>query len=142
MDRALSCDELDRRGPLEASLDRASEDDLIENVLLPLFQTRRFHRILIADHEIKAPDYSKDVWIKNRLPTGHRGYWGLEAKRGKIDVTARTKNDNLAEVNRHITMMLRHEIFSPETSKKHLVDHAMIVQRGTVLQQARYWLSE
>jgi hypothetical protein len=37
-------------------------------------------------------------------------------------------------------MMLGHEIFDPETSKKVLVDHALIVAGGEITKQARNWL--
>ncbi len=37
-------------------------------------------------------------------------------------------------------MMLGHEIFDPETSKKVLVDHAFIVSGGEITKAARNWL--
>ena len=142
LDRALSRDELDRRGRLEAFLDQSSEDDLIEKVLFPLFQTLGFRRISIAGHDDKVLEYGKDVWMKYRLPTGHWIYLGLQAKRGKIDAAARTKNDNVAEIHRQVIMMLGHEIFDTDTNRKHLVDHAMIVAGGTITKQAKNWLGE
>jgi hypothetical protein len=39
-----------------------------------------------------------------------------------------------------VLMMLGHEIFDPETSKKVLVDHACIVAGGEITKQARNWL--
>lgn len=141
-DRALTPDELDRKKRLGAFLDQASEDDLIENVLLPLFQTLGFQRISIAGHEDKALEYGKDVWMKYHLPTGHWVYFGLQAKRGKIDASAGTKNQNVAEILNQVTMMLGHEIFDPDTNKKHLIDHGMIVSGGTITKQAKNWLGE
>ena len=38
-------------------------------------------------------------------------------------------------------MMLGHEIFDPETSRKALVDHAFIVTGGEVTKQAKNWLA-
>ena len=37
-------------------------------------------------------------------------------------------------------MMLGHEIFDPETSRKALVDHAFIVAGGEITKQAQNWL--
>lgn len=37
-------------------------------------------------------------------------------------------------------MMLGHEIFDPETSRRVLVDHAFIVAGGDITKQARNWL--
>ena len=39
-------------------------------------------------------------------------------------------------------MMLGHEIFDPETSRRVLVDHAFIVAGGEITKQARNWLGE
>lgn len=139
--RALTPDELDRQRRLGAFLDQASEDDLIEKVLLPMFQTLGFQRITVAGHEDKALEYGKDAWMKYRLPTGHWIYFGLQAKRAKINATAATKNHNVAEILNQVTMMLGHEVFDPDTNKKHLVDHAMIVAAGTITKQAKNWLA-
>ena len=48
--RPMSTEELKRKELLTAYLDRASEDDLIEEVLLPLFRQLGFHRITAAGH--------------------------------------------------------------------------------------------
>ena len=49
-------------------------------------------------------------------------------------------NANIAEIYQQVLMMLGHEIFDPETSKKALVDHAFIVAGGSITKQARNWL--
>ena len=107
VDRALSHDELERQARLEAFMDAASEDDLIEKVLFPLLQTLRFQRISVTGHKDKALEYGKDLWMKYRLPTGHFLYFGLQVKRGKIDAAARSQNQNVAEIHNQITMMPR-----------------------------------
>ena len=61
----------------------ASEDALIEEVLLPLFRQLGFHRVTAAGHTDKALKYGKDVWMKFTLPTQHVLYFGIQAKRGK-----------------------------------------------------------
>ena len=142
VDRALSKDEIDRRRRLESYIDAASEDDIIGNVIFPLLQTLRFQRISSAGHKDKAMEFGKDLWMKHRLPTGHWLYFGLQVKRGKIDATARTKNENVAEIHHQITMMLGHEIFDPDINKKRLVDHAIIVAGGEITKQAKHWLGE
>lgn len=81
--RPLTTAELKRRQELAAYLDRCSEDDLIEQVLLPLFRQLGFHRITAAGHKDKALEYGKDVWMRYTLPTQHILYFGLQAKKGK-----------------------------------------------------------
>ena len=136
--------ELERRAQLSTYLDRCSEDDLIEDVLLPLFRQLGFHRITAAGHKDKALEYGKDVWMRYVLPTQHVLYFGLQAKRGKIDAAASGKysSHNVAALHNQALMMLGHEIFDPETNKRVLVDHAFIVASGVITKQAKNWLGE
>ena len=49
--RPLSAEELQRRERLEAFLETCSEDELIEDVLVPLFRQLGFHRISVSGHK-------------------------------------------------------------------------------------------
>lgn len=137
--RPLTPSELQRRDQLVAFLDKCSEDDLIGEVLLPLFRQLGFHRVTAAGHKDKALEYGKDVWMKYTLPTLHVLYFGIQAKKGKLDASGVSKH-NVAEIHNQITMMLGHEIFDPETSRRVLVDHAFIVAGGEITKQARNWI--
>jgi|ERR1035437_1452562 hypothetical protein len=140
--RPFSASELKRRGQLLAYLQAVCEDDLIHEVLLPLFRQLGFHRITAAGHKDKALEYGKDVWMKFTLPTQHVLYFGIQAKNGKIDASGVTKqgNANVAEIHNQVIMMLGHEIFDPEIGKRVLVDHAFIVSAGEITKAARNWL--
>jgi hypothetical protein len=46
----------------------------------------------------------------------------------------------VAEILNQVTMMLGHEIFDPEVSRRVLVDHAFIVAGGEITKAARNWL--
>jgi len=131
-----------RREQLEAYLNRASEDELIEDVLLPLFRQLGFHRITAAGHKDKALEYGKDIWMRYTLPTQHVLYFGIQAKKGKLDSAGVTKgaNANMAEIYNQVLMMLGHEVFDPEIGKRVLVDHAFIVAGGEITKAARNWL--
>ena len=140
----LSADEVKRREKLSAYLDETSEDDLIEEVLLPLFRQLGFHRITAAGHKDKALEYGKDIWMRYVLPTQHVLYFGLQVKRGKLNAAGVTRlgNSNVAEILNQITMMVGHEIFDPEVNRKVLVDHVFIVSSGEITKAARNWLGE
>lgn len=140
--RPLTPREAKRRNLLIAYLDQCSEDELIEEVLLPLFRQIGFHRITAAGHKDKALEYGKDIWMRYVLPTQHVLYFGIQAKKGTLDSAGLSKgsNANVAEIYNQLLMMLGHEIFDPETSKKVLVDHAFIVAGGEITKQARNWL--
>jgi hypothetical protein len=140
--RPFSAAELERRDKLLAYLERCSEDELIAEVLLPLFRQLGFHRITAAGHKDKALEYGKDIWMKYTLPTQHVLYFGIQAKKGKLDPSGMTKagNVNVAEILNQVLMMLGHEIFDPEIGKRVLVDHAFIVAGGEITKAARNWL--
>lgn len=140
--RPFSPAERERREKLAAYLLAASEDELIEEVLLPLFRQLNFQRITPAGHKDKALEYGKDVWMYYTLPTQYRLYFGIQAKKGKLDAagTSRGSNANVAEVYQQVLMMLGHEIFDPEIGKRVLVDHAYIVAGGEITKQARAWI--
>ena len=140
--RPLTPAELERRNHLTAYLDKCSEDDLIEEVLLPLFRQLGFHRVTASGHKDKALEYGKDVWMKHSLPTLHVLYFGIQAKKGKLDSAGASKDgsSNIAEILNQVTMMLGHEIFDPEVNRRVLVDHAFIVAGGEITKPARNWL--
>ena len=137
--RPLTADERERRELLEAYVIRASEDELIEDVLLPLFRHLGFERISAAGHRDKALEYGKDVWMRFMLPTRNWLYFGVQAKKGKLDASGASKggNANVAEILNQITMMLGYKLFDPDTNKRVLVDHAYIIAGGEITKQAR-----
>jgi len=140
--RPLSQLEIERRQKLVVYLDQASEDELIAEVLLPLFRQLGFYRVTAAGHQDKALEYGKDIWMKFTLPTQHVLYFGIQVKKGKLDAAgdSKAKNANVAEIHNQVTMMLGHEIFDPEIGKRVLVDHAFIVAGGEITKAAKNWL--
>ena len=79
-----------------------------------------------------------------QLPTQQFFYFGLQAKRDKLDAAGMSKSGtaNVAEMLNQVSMMLAHEIFDPETNRRVLVDHAYIVAGGEITKAARNWLGE
>ncbi|MBU1050622.1 hypothetical protein KKG90_11440 [Candidatus Bipolaricaulota bacterium] len=140
--RPVSASELRRREQLLSYLDTATEDELVEEVLLPLFRQLGFHRITATGHKDKALEYGKDIWMRFTLPTQHVLYFGIQAKIGKLDSSGVGKKGsaNVAEIHNQVMMMLGHEIFDPEIGKRVLVDHAFIVAGGEITKAARNWL--
>ena len=140
--RPFSPVEVTKRAQLASYLDKASEDQLIGEVLLPLLRQLGFHRVTAVGHKDKALEYGKDIWMKFMIPTQHALYFGIQAKRDKIDAAgaSRSGTANVAEILNQVTMMLAHEIFDPETNKRALVDHAFIIAGGEITKAARNWL--
>lgn len=140
--RPFTSVESKRREMLISFLNKCSEDELIEDILLPLYRQLGFYRISSAGHKDKALEYGKDIWMKYTLPTQHLLYFGIQVKKGKLDAAGMMKssNSNIAEIHNQVLMMLGHEIFDPEIGKKVLVDHAFIVAGGEITKSAKNWL--
>jgi len=140
--RPLTPAETENRERLIAYLNMCSEDELIEEILLPMFRHLGYQRITSVGHKDKALEYGKDVWMRYKLPTEHVIYFGIQAKKGKLDSAGASKgsNANVAEIHRQALMMLGHEIFDSDTNRKALVDHAFIVAGGEITKAARNWL--
>jgi hypothetical protein len=140
--RPFTPQEVEKRNNLEEFLNNCSEDELIEDVLLPLLRQLGFHRITAEGHKDKALEYGKDIWMRYVLPTQHVLYFGIQAKKGKLDSSGMTKhgNANISEIHNQVLMMLGHEIFDPEVNRRVLVDHAFIVAGGEITKQAKNWL--
>jgi hypothetical protein len=140
--RPFTRKEIERRDNLSKYLDKCSEDELIEEILLPLFRQLGYHRVTAVGHKDKSLEYGKDLWMRYVLPTRHVLYFGIQVKKGKLDSAgaSRGSNANISEIYNQLLMMLGHEIFDPETSKKALVDHAFIIAGGEITKQAKNWL--
>lgn len=141
--RPFTNSEIKRRELLVNYLASCSEDELIEEILLPLYRQLGYHRISVAGHKDKQLEYGKDIWMKFMLPSQHWLYFGVQVKKGKLDAAGMTKsgNANIGEIHNQLLMMLAHEIFDPEIGKNVLVDHAFIVAGGEITKAAKNWLA-
>lgn len=54
---------------LDMYLDQCSEDDVIEEALVPMFRQLGYHRITAAEHKDKALEHGQDIWMRYTLPT-------------------------------------------------------------------------
>lgn len=139
--KAWTEEEKRMRGEFEAYLDSASEDQITEHLLVPLFTRIGFQRISVSGHKDKRLEYGTDLWMKFSLPTRHVLYFGCQIKKEKIDATGRS-DTNVATILNQITMMLGNEIWDTELNRKQLLDHVYIISGGEITKQARNWLGQ
>jgi hypothetical protein len=113
------------------SANRAGAVAAVSSAWLPPRNRRR--------HKDKVLEYGKDVWMKFTLPTQHVLYFGIQAKKGKLDIAGVSQATNVraAEIDNLVTMMLGHEIFDSAIGTRVLVDHALIVASGEITKAAR-----
>jgi hypothetical protein len=140
--RPLSQEEIVQRQKLADFLDRASEDEFTEKVLVPLFQRLGFHRVSPTGHTEKALEFGKDLWMKYQLPTSHWIYFCAQIKKEKIDSSGAGGSKNVATVLAQARMAIDHPIFDPEANRKVLLDHVFLISAGEITRAARTWLVE
>jgi len=141
--RPMTEKERERETLLGKYFDTCSEDDLIEQILTPLFRSMAFERISVPGHP-NMLEFGKDMWMRYRLPTGHSIFFAVQVKKGTVDARGRTRgeNTNAAELLTQAQMALKHPIHDPETNKKVLVDHVYLIAGGMITQPARHFIIE
>jgi hypothetical protein len=140
--RPLSKEEVEARSRVADYLDRASEDEFTEKVLVPLFQRLGFARVSAVGHREKALEFGKDLWMKYQLPTGHWLYFCAQIKRDKIDASGNSGSGNVATVLNQAKMAIGHAIFDPDANRKVLLDHIYIISAAEITRAARAWIAE
>jgi hypothetical protein len=137
--RPQSKEEIVQRQMLSKYLDEASEDDVIEKVLVPLFQRLGFRRVSATGHKDKLLEFGKDLWMKFQIPTGHWLYFCAQVKKDKVDSNNASKN-NVSNVLNQARMAIDHPIFDPEVNRKVLLDHIFIISAKEITKPAKEWL--
>jgi hypothetical protein len=135
-------EEIRRRARLAQALDGMSEDQVIEDLLQPLFAQLGFARLSLTGHKDKSLEYGNDLWMKYQLPTTHYLYFAAQVKKDKLDSAASSSDSNIGRVLNQINMVLKHPIWDPETNKRVLVDHVFIISAGEITKQAKAWLGQ
>ena len=138
----LTPQELARREAIVDFLNRSSEDEFTERLLLPLFQSLGFVRVSVAGHTEKALEYGKDLWMKCQLPTGHWLYFCAQIKLEKLNSRGSSGNTNIATVLNQVNMALGHPLFDPEVNRKVLLDHVFIISAREITRAGKNWLVE
>lgn len=140
--RPLTDEELRRRAQAEGFLENASEDEIIEELLVPLFRQLNFLRVSPTGHRDRSLEFGKDLWMKYQLPTGHYIYFGAQVKREKIDAAASDLTKNISAIIAQAEMMLDSPVFDPENNRKHLLDHIFIISGGEITKQAKQLIGQ
>lgn len=140
--RALTREELETHASLEAYMDAASEEEFTDAVLIPLFRQLGFIRVAQVGHRDRTLEFGKDMWMKYQLPTNHYLYFGMQVKREKLDSSAGSLTRNISSVLDQVRMALQDPVWDPETNRKNLVDHVIIISAGEITKAAKRLMAE
>jgi hypothetical protein len=139
--RPLSSEEIAQREKLAKFLDRVSEDEFIEKVLVPLFRRLQFRRVSPTGHKDRSLEFGKDLWMKFQIPTGHWLYFCAQVKKDKIDSNNASGQKNVSSVLNQARMAFDHPVFDPEENRKVLLDHIFIISAAEITKAAKDWLA-
>lgn len=124
-------------------LSRASEDEFVETVFIPILRQMGFQRAKAKGHRDKTLEYGNDIReMKCRLPTGHFLYFAAQVKAGDIIYGISKPNQNVEQLLTEARMALEKTIFDPEINRDVRVDHVFIVASGNINEGARNYLLE
>lgn len=140
--RLLSREEIARRQEFVTFLERASEDEFTEEILVSLFRKLGFQRVTVTGHTDRSLEFGKDVWMKYQLPTGHQLYVGVQVKKGRIHAAGKEVTSNISGILSQLLMLTSYPVFDSETNTKHLIDHVFLVSSGEITKQARQLLTD
>lgn len=140
--RPLSQEEIEQRQKLTMFLASASEDQFIEQVLVPLFQRLGFRRVTPTGHSDRSLEFGKDLWMKYQLPTGHWIYFCAQVKKDRIDSNNASAQKNVANILTQARMAIDHPIHDPEINRMVLLDHLYLISAGDITKAARSWMAQ
>jgi len=128
---------------LPAFLNRASEDEFVECVFIPILHQMGFWRAKAKGHKDKTLEYGNDIReMKWQLPTGHFLYFAAQVKAGDIIYGISKPNQNVEKLLTEARMAFEKTIFDPEINRDVRIDHMFIVASGNINEGARSYLLE
>jgi hypothetical protein len=122
---------------------RASEDEFIECVFIPILHQMGFRRAKAKGHKDRTLEYGNDIReMKWQLPTGHFLYFAAQVKAGDIIYGVSKPSQNVEKLLTEARMAFEKTIFDPEINRDVRVDHVFIVASGQINEGARSYLLE
>jgi len=126
---------------LRKFLEVATEDDLINILLVPLLRTIGFKTAEPKGHKDRSLEFGQDIRkMKIQIPTGHWLYFSAQVKTGDINANTTTQKGNVERILTQTKMQLNWEMFDPETNQKVKPDHIMLIVSGDISEAAKQYV--
>ena len=122
-------------------LQKASEDDFTNILLIPLLRHIGFKTAEAKGHRDKTLEFGQDVQrMKIQLPTGHWLYFSAQVKKGDIKAGTETQEHNVEKVLNQTQMQLEWEMPDPETNQNIKPDHILLIVSGDITEAAKQYI--
>jgi len=126
---------------LESFLKKASEDDFINILLIPLLRHIGFKTAEAKGHRDKTLEFGQDVQrMKIQLPTGHLLYFSAQVKKGDIKAGTTEQDKNVEKILTQTQMQLEWEMPDPETNQNVKPDHILLIVSGDITEAAKQYI--
>lgn len=126
---------------LESFLQKASEDDFTNILLIPLLRHIGFKTAEAKGHRDKTLEFGQDVQrMKYQLPTNHWLYFSAQVKKGDIKAGTETQDQNVEKVLTQTQMQLEWEMPDPETNQNVKPDHILLIVSGDITEAAKQYI--
>lgn len=122
-------------------LQKASEDDFTNILLIPLLRHIGFKTAEAKGHRDKTLEFGQDIQrMKIQLPTGHWLYFSAQVKKGDIKAGTETQDQNVERVLTQTQMQLEWEMPDPETNQNVKPDHILLIVSGDITEAAKQYI--
>jgi len=122
-------------------LQKASEDDFTNILLIPLLRHIGFKTAEAKGHRDKTLEFGQDVQrMKIQLSTGHWLYFSAQVKKGDIKAGTNSQEQNVENVLTQTQMQLEWEMPDIETNQNVKPDHILLIVSGNITEAAKQYI--
>ena len=122
-------------------LQKASEDDFTNILLIPLLRHIGFKTAEAKGHRDKTLEFGQDVQrMKIQLPTVHWLYFSAQVKKGDIKAGTDSQEQNVEKILTQTQMQLEWEMPDIETNQNVKPDHILLIVSGNITEAAKQYI--
>ncbi len=122
-------------------LDKASEDEFTQFLLVPLLRHIGFTTAEAKGHRDRSLEFGQDIQrMKMRMPTGHWLYFSAQIKKGNISANTTRQKENINHVLNQTSAQLEWEMPDVENNTLVKPDHILLIVSGGITEAAKQFI--
>lgn len=122
-------------------LDKASEDEFSQLLLVPLLRHIGFITTESKGHRDKSLEFGQDIQrMKIQIPTRHWLYFSAQVKKGDIKANTEKLKENVNRVLNQTSAQLEWEMPDVENNTLVKPDHILLIVSGSITEEAKQFI--
>jgi len=122
-------------------LDKASEDEFTQLLLVPLLRHIGFITAESKGHRDKSLEFGQDIQrMKIQIPTGHWLYFSAQVKKGDIKANTEKLKENVNQVLNQTSSQLEWAMPDVENNIEVKPDHILLIVSGNITEGAKKFI--